>query len=59
LIAFKGTMLFTSQDHKFINTIANRIIEITPKGAYDTLMDFDDYLEDVTIQNQIDDLYRL
>jgi ATPase subunit of ABC transporter with duplicated ATPase domains len=57
LIAFKGTMLFTSHDHKFINTIANRIIEITPSGIYDTMSDFDDYLDNEELQKKIDEMY--
>ncbi len=57
LIAFKGTMLFTSQDHKFIQTIANRVIEITPKGIYDSLTTFDEFLENEEIQNKIDNMY--
>jgi len=58
LIAFKGTMLFTSHDHKFIQTIANRIIEITPNGIFDKLMKFDEYLEDKELQVQIDGMYK-
>lgn len=57
LIAFKGTMMFTSHDHKFINTIANRIIELTPSGIYDTLADFDDFLDNDEIQKKIDGMY--
>ena len=57
LIAFKGTMLFTSQDHKFIQTIANRVIEITPSGVYDGLTTFDDFLENEELQNRIDQMY--
>jgi len=45
LIKFKGTLLFASHDHKFIHTIANRIIEITPKGIIDRQMKYDEYLE--------------
>ena len=58
LIAFKGTMLFSSHDHSFINTIANRIIEITPSGIYDTLSSFDDYLENDELQKKIDEMYK-
>lgn len=57
LIAFKGTLLFTSHDHKFIETIANRVIEITPNGVFDKEVDFDDFLEDDSIQAQIDAMY--
>ncbi|TVX91750.1 ABC-F family ATP-binding cassette domain-containing protein [Paenibacillus agilis] len=45
LIDFDGTMLFTSHDHQFMQTIANRIIEITPNGVIDRVMSYDEYLE--------------
>ncbi|MNV42600.1 putative ABC transporter ATP-binding protein YjjK [compost metagenome] len=45
LIDFDGTILFTSHDHQFIQTIANRIIEITPNGIIDRSMSYDEYLE--------------
>lgn len=45
LINFKGTILFVSHDHQFVQTIANRIIEITPKGLIDRQMTYDEYLE--------------
>ena len=45
LVAFPEVVLFTSHDHEFINTIANRIIEITPDGIIDRLMSYDEYLE--------------
>ncbi len=57
LIAFTGTIIFTSHDHKFIETIANRVIEITPSGLFDKQMDFDDFLENAEIQAQIDQMY--
>lgn len=57
LIAFKGTMLFTSHDHKFIQTISNRIIELTPNGIFDKLMTFDEYLDDKDLQAKIDEMY--
>lgn len=47
LINFKGQMIFTSHDHQFIQTIANRIIEITPDGVIDKQMTYDEYLETV------------
>lgn len=46
LINYKGTILFTSHDHQFVSTVANRIIEITPKGIIDRRMTYDEYLED-------------
>lgn len=59
LIAFKGTMLFTSHDHKFIETISNRVIEITPSGLFDKEIEFDDFLEDDDIQRQIASMYAV
>ena len=44
LIDFKGNVLFASHDHEFINTIANRIMEITPEGLIDRLSSYDDYI---------------
>jgi ATPase subunit of ABC transporter with duplicated ATPase domains len=58
LIAFKGTLLFSSHDHKFIETIANRVIELTPNGNFDKEIDFDDFLENETIQANISKLYK-
>ncbi|QEK12193.1 ATP-binding cassette domain-containing protein [Crassaminicella thermophila] len=58
LIAFKGTVLFTSHDHKFIQTIANRVIEITSSGIFDKEIAFDDFLESEEIQNRIDKMYK-
>lgn len=49
LINYKGTILFTSHDHEFVQTIANRIIEITPKGIIDRQMTYDEYLENEDI----------
>jgi len=45
LLKFKDVILFTSHDHEFVNTVANRIIEITPGGVIDQLMTFDEYIE--------------
>lgn len=58
LVAFGGTMLFASHDHSFIETIANRVMEITPKGLFDKVIDFDVFLEDEDIQNTIDTMYE-
>ena len=44
LVGFKGNILFSRHDHEFIQTVANRIIELTPKGTIDKLMDYDDYI---------------
>ncbi len=59
LIAFKGTMLFTSHDHKFIETISNRVIEITPSGLFDKEIEFDEFLDDDDIQQQIASMYAV
>jgi ATPase subunit of ABC transporter with duplicated ATPase domains len=59
LTAFKGTMLFSSHDHKFIETIANRVIEITPNGLVDRRMEFNEFLEDEALQAQIDEMYKV
>jgi len=52
LIQFKGNILFASHDHEFINTVADRIIELTPKGTIDKLMTYDDYIYDEQIKEQ-------
>lgn len=57
LIAFPGTILFTSHDHKFISTIATRVIELTPAGVFDKVTEFDDFLENAEIQEKIDQMY--
>ncbi|WP_138494777.1 ABC-F family ATP-binding cassette domain-containing protein [Paenibacillus pinistramenti] len=57
LIDFDGTILFTSHDHQFVQTIANRIIEITPNGVIDRVMSYDEYLENEEIQNLRKELY--
>ncbi|MDR4886886.1 ATP-binding cassette domain-containing protein [Bacillus sp. HNG] len=57
LIAFKGSILFTSHDHQFVQTIANRIIEITPNGLVDKQMTYDEYLENTELQKQIEAMY--
>lgn len=58
LIAFKGALLFTSHDHEFIQTIANRIIHISNNGVVDGLnMDYEEYLSNTTIQEKISNLY--
>ncbi len=57
LIAFKGTMLFTSHDHTFIESIANRVIELTPNGMIDRICDFDEFLENDALQAEIEKMY--
>lgn len=57
LIDFDGTILFTSHDHQFIQTIANRIIEITPTGIIDKVMTYDEYLESEEIKALREKMY--
>ena len=58
LKAFKGNILMSSHDHEFIQTICNRVIELTPNGIIDKIMDFDDYLTDERVQAQREKLYN-
>jgi ATPase subunit of ABC transporter with duplicated ATPase domains len=57
LIDYKGTILFTSQDREFVNTVATRIVEITPKGILDKTVSYDEYLESPTIKAERARLY--
>jgi ATPase subunit of ABC transporter with duplicated ATPase domains len=58
LINYKGSMMFTSHDHQFVQTIANRIIEITPKGVIDKQMTYDEYLENEELKKQRQLMYQ-
>ena len=58
LVDFPGVILFTSHDHEFISTIANRIVEITPKGVIDRMMPFDDYMADDQIRAMREEYYK-
>lgn len=58
LIGFKGNILFASHDHEFIQTVANRIIELTPSGTIDKLMDYDDYIYNEQIKEQKARMYN-
>ena len=58
LINFKGVVLMSSHDHEFIETVCNRIIEITPNGMIDKRMDYDDYITNEKIQEQRNSLYN-
>ncbi|MBN2352373.1 MAG: ATP-binding cassette domain-containing protein [Spirochaetales bacterium] len=58
LIAFPGVVLFSSHDHQFVDTVANRVIEITPSGVIDRSMRFDDYLESPEVQALRDEMYH-
>jgi ATPase subunit of ABC transporter with duplicated ATPase domains len=57
MITFPGVVLFTTHDHQFMNTVANRIIEITPKGMIDRLMTYDEYLADDRVKALKEELY--
>ncbi|HUM52125.1 MAG TPA: ATP-binding cassette domain-containing protein [Chitinophagales bacterium] len=57
LMEYQGTCLFTSHDHTFTQTIANRIIEITPNGMLDKMMTYDEYLTDPKVKEQRAELY--
>ncbi len=54
---YKGNILFASHDHEFINTVANRIIEITPNGSIDKLMNYEDYIHDARVKELKAQLY--
>ena len=58
LINFKGSMIFSSHDHQFVQTIANRIIEITPSGIIDKQMTYDEYLENTELQAKAQAMYN-
>jgi len=58
LVAFKGTMLFTSHDHKFNETIANRVIALTPQGIVDRVGSFDEFFENEELQAEISAQYE-
>jgi ATPase subunit of ABC transporter with duplicated ATPase domains len=57
MISFTGVVLFTTHDHQFMQTVANRIIEITPKGMIDKLMTYDEYLDDARVKEARAALY--
>lgn len=59
LISFKGNVLFASHDHEFIQTVANRIIELTPSGTIDKLMDYDDYIYNEQIKELKAKMYNV
>ncbi|MEX2461372.1 MAG: ATP-binding cassette domain-containing protein [Paenibacillaceae bacterium] len=58
LVDFDGTILFVSHDHQFLQTIANRIIEITPTGIIDKVMSYDEYLESKDVQEMRELAYK-
>ena len=55
---FKGSVLFTTHDHEFAQTVANRVLEITPNGVIDRYMTFDDYLDDEKVQELRKKMYK-
>lgn len=57
LVAFKGIVLMNSHDHEVIQTVCNRIIELTPNGMIDKRMDFDDYITSDKIKEQLNQMY--
>lgn len=59
LVGFKGNILFASHDHQFIQSIADRIIELTPSGTIDKLMSYDDYIYDPAIKEQRAKMYNV
>ena len=59
LTNFKGNILFSSHDHEFIETVANRIIELTPNGIIDKTMEYDEYISDEKIHELRDKMYAL
>jgi ATPase subunit of ABC transporter with duplicated ATPase domains len=56
---FKGTVLFTTHDHEFAQTVANRVIELTPSGVIDRYMTFDEYMDDKKIKEMRDKMYAV
>ncbi|OCA82020.1 ABC-F family ATP-binding cassette domain-containing protein [Pseudobacillus wudalianchiensis] len=59
LINFKGSLIFASHDHQFIQTIANRVMDLTPNGLIDKQMTYDEYLENTDLQKQIKEMYQV
>lgn len=57
LVGYKGNILMASHDHEFINTVANRIIEITPNGMIDKYTEYDEYIMSDRIKENLDKLY--
>jgi len=58
MTSYTGTMLLTSQDSQLIATVANRIIEITPKGLMDKIMGYDEFVENDEIQKELELMYK-
>src|SRR5436190_22921146 len=58
MVNFKGVVMLTSHDHTFMLTVANRIIELTPKGIIDRLSTFDEYLVDERVKGLKEEMYK-
>ncbi len=58
MIAYSGIVLLTTHDHQFMQTVCNRIIELTPKGMIDKLMTYDEYLADERVKATREELYN-
>ena len=56
---FKGNLIMSSHDHELVQTVANRIIEIGPKGMIDSLMSYEDFLESADIEAKRERVYEL
>jgi len=59
LVKFPGNIFMSSHDHEFIQSVCNRVIELTPNGIIDKLMDYDDYIEDEKIKDLKEKMYRV
>ena len=57
MVEYRGTLLFTSHDHELVNTVANRIVEITPTGTIDKMMTYDNYLKDSKVIHLREEMY--
>jgi ATPase subunit of ABC transporter with duplicated ATPase domains len=57
MVNFKGIVLLTSHDHTFMETVANRVIELTPRGIIDRLTTFDEYLADARVKQLREEMY--
>jgi ATPase subunit of ABC transporter with duplicated ATPase domains len=59
LVKYPGNVFMSSHDHEFIQSVCNRVIELTPNGIIDKLMDYDDYIVDEKIQAQREKMYQV
>ena len=57
MVAYNSVILLTTHDHQFMQTVATRIIELTPKGMIDKLMTYDEYLADERVKEAREELY--